>query len=68
MHKEGRVETYREAGRIPFCFRAAPAAYEGSQAREPIGAAAASLHHSHSNARSQLHMRPTPQLKATPDP
>ena len=39
-----------------------------SQARSPIGAIAAGLHHSHSNAESQLHLWPTPQLTATPDP
>ena len=33
-------------------FRAAPAARGGSQARGPIGAAAAGLHHSHSNTVS----------------
>ena len=33
-------------------FKAAPMAYGGSQARGPIGATAASLHHSHSNTRS----------------
>ena len=31
-------------------------------------AAAASLHHRHSNARSEPYLRPTPQLMATPDP
>ena len=31
-------------------FRAAPMAYGSSQARGPIGAAAAGLHHSHSNS------------------
>ena len=36
-------------------FRAAPTAYGGSQARGPIGAMAAGLHHSHSNARSLAH-------------
>ena len=37
-----------------FClFRAAPAAYGGSQARGLVGAVAAGLHHSHSNAGSQ---------------
>ena len=40
----------------------------GSQARDRIGAVAASLHHSHSNARSKLRLRPTAQLTATPDP
>ena len=49
-------------------FRATPVAYGGSQARGPIGAAAAGLHHSRSNAGSELGLRPTPQLMATPDP
>ena len=40
-----------------FClFRATPVANGGSQARGLIGAANASLHHSHSNARSELHL------------
>ena len=34
-------------------FRAAPMAYWNFQARGWIGAAAASLHHSHSKARSE---------------
>ena len=38
-----------------FVFRAAPAAYGGSQARGPVGAVDASLHHSHSNAGSLTH-------------
>ena len=49
-------------------FRAAPVAYGGSQAKGPNGTAAASLHHSHSNARSKPGLQPTPQLMATPDP
>ena len=36
-------------------FRATPVVYGSSQARGWIGAAAASLHHSHSNARSLTH-------------
>ena len=36
------------------------AAYGSSQTRSPIGAAAAALHHSHSNAGSELYLRPTP--------
>ena len=36
-----------------FFFRAAPATYGGSQARGRIRAVAASLHHSHSNTRSE---------------
>ena len=52
-----------------YClFRAAPTACGSSQARGRIGATATGLHHSHSNAASELHLRPTPQLTATPDP
>ena len=46
-----------------FClFRAVPVAYGGSWARDLIGAEAVSLHHSHSNSGSKLHLPPTPQL------
>ena len=42
-----------------FClFRAAPAAHGSSQARGRIGAIAASLHHSHRDARSQPRVQP----------
>ena len=51
-----------------FFLRAAPAAYGNSQAWDKIRAAAANLHHSHSNARSKPHLQPTPQLLAVPDP
>ena len=52
-----------------FAFsRAAPMAHGGSQGRGLIGAVAASLHHSHSNARSKPRLWPTPQHTATPDP
>ena len=57
---------------VLFCFFtiswAAPTACGGSQARALIGAAAASLRHSHSNAGSEPHLQPTPQLTAVPDP
>ena len=57
---------------ILFCLfafsRAAPAAYGGSQAKDLIGAVATSLHHSHSNVGSELHLPPTPQLMATLEP
>ena len=46
-------------GRIFFfflLFRAAPTIYGSSQARGQIGAAAAGLHHSHSNTRSEPHL------------
>ena len=45
-----------------FTFTAVPAAYGGSQARGQTGASTASLRHSHSNTRSELHLRPTRQL------
>ena len=49
-----------------FClFRAAPVAFQGSQARDQIRAVAASLRHSH--ARSKLHLPSTPQLMAALD-
>ena len=52
-----------------FAFsRAVPEAYGGSQARGLIGAAAAGLHQSHSNAGSEQHLQTTLQLTATPDP
>ena len=41
---------------VCLLFRAAPEAYGGSQARGLIGAMAAGLHHSHSNARSEPHL------------
>ena len=52
---------------IIFIFRAAPEAYGSSQARGQIKAAAAGLHHSHSNAGSEPHLRPMPQLAAMLD-
>ena len=52
-----------------FClFRAAPATHGSSQTRGRIRAAADCLHHSHSHARSEMRLRPTPQLMARPDP
>ena len=54
---------------LPFLlFRATLVAHGGSQARGLIRAMAAGLHHSHSRAGSELHLRPTPQLMATTDP
>ena len=43
-------------------------AYRSSQARCPIRATAVGLHHSHSNARCETCLLPTPQLKAMLDP
>ena len=55
-----------------FCFlsfsRAPPVTYGGCQARGLIGAVATVLHHNHSNTRSELCLRPTPQLTAKLDP
>ena len=49
-------------------FRAAHMVHGGSQARGLIGATAASLCNSHSNAGSEPCLQPTPQLMATLDP
>ena len=49
-----------------FLFRAAPAVYGGSQDRDLIRAEATSLRQSHNNLGSEPHLRPTPQLTATP--
>ena len=46
-------------------FRATPG---GSQARDPIQATAAGLHHSHSNVGSEPCLQPMLQLTAMPDP
>ena len=51
-----------------FLFRAVLVAYGGSQARGLIRAVAAGLCQSHSSARSEPCLRPTPQLGATLDP
>ena len=52
-----------------FAFsRAAPEAYEGSQARGRIGAVATGLRQSHSNSGSEPRLQPIPQLTATLDP
>ena len=42
--------------------------YGGPQVRGPVGAAAADLHHTHSNMGAELHLRPTAQLMAMLDP
>ena len=51
-----------------FLFKATPASYGSSQARGQIRDAAVCLCHSNSNAGSEPHLRPVPQLAATPDP
>ena len=51
-----------------FFFRAIFVVYGNSQTRGLIRAAAASLHHSHSNAKSKANLRTTLKLAATPDP
>ena len=47
---------------VSCIFRAEPVAYEGSQARYPITAAAASLHHRHSKVGFKPRLQHTPQL------
>ena len=49
-------------------FKGCSWAYVGSQARGLIGATAAGLHRSHSNAGSESHLQATLQLTATLDP
>ena len=51
-----------------FLLRAAPAAYESSQAKGQVRAAAAGLPHSHSNVGSEPRLQPMRQLVAKPDP
>ena len=51
-----------------ICIITTPEAYESSQTRGWIRAEAAGLHHSHSNAGSELCLRPAPQLTAPSDP
>ena len=54
---------------VCFVFsRAAPMEYGGSRARGLVGAVAAGLCYSHSNAGSEPHLQPTTQLRAMPDP
>ena len=52
-----------------FClFRAALMAYESFQVGSQMRAAAAGLHHNHSNAKSELHLQPTRQRCWTLNP
>ena len=51
-----------------FLFRAAPGTYGSSWARDWIRAASANLHHSQSSEGSELHLQPTLQPAAMPDP
>ena len=51
-----------------FLFRAKPTAYGGSQGRGQIRAVASNLQDNNSNAGSELHLQPTQQFMAMPDP
>ena len=53
---------------LVLLFRVPPMASGSSQAEGQIRATAAGLHRSHSNTGFELHLWPTPQLTATPDP
>ena len=55
-------------GFLFVCSRTAPVGYGGSQARGRTQTVVAGLHHSYSNTRPELHLQPTPQLMAPPDP
>ena len=68
LHRSALARLENQLLFCSFFFRAAPTACGGSRARGRIGAVAADLHHSHSNTGSELRLRPTPQLMATPDP
>ena len=57
------IHTHTHTHTLFLLFRAAPAAYGGSQARGPIEATAVSLYHSHT--KSEPHLQPTPQLSNT---
>ena len=52
---------------ILLLFRGISEAYGGSQARRWIGATAAGLRYSQSNAKSKPHLPPTPQFTVMPD-
>ena len=69
MINEIALKTTQSNFFLAFCFfRATHAAYGGSQNRDPIGAVAASLHHSHSTTGSELHLRHTSHHMAILDP
>ena len=53
---------------VLFILRATNGACGSSQARGRIRATGTGLCHGHGNLGSELHLQPTPQLLATPDP
>ena len=63
LRKVSNVDSF-----FSFLFMATPAAYGSSWARGQTGAAAAGLHHSHSNARSELCLGPSLEVTAKLDP
>ena len=68
-HASGAAQKRQKDGKkIIYLFRATPAAYGGAQARGRIRAVATGLRQSYSNTGSELHLQPTPQLMARPDP
>ena len=70
-YNRGAIASLRK-GWFLFCFvclfRASLVPYGSSHVRGRVRAAAPSLRHSHSNARSKPHLWPIPQLTATLDP
>ena len=77
MGQDGQKGKKKKTNTLQFFFfffglfassRAIPTAYGGSQARDPIGAIAASLCQRHSNVGSKPLLQPPPQREATRDP
>jgi len=58
IHRESHGIKQRKYSFFFFFFKATPAAYVSSWPKSQIGATAASLHHSPSNARSEPHLQP----------
>ena len=51
-----------------FLFWVSPMAFGGSVAWDPIRGTSACQQHRHNNIRSEVCLRPTPQLTEMPDP
>ena len=67
-------KVFLEKSNLPYAagaalpFRAAPAAYGSSWAKDQMRASGSRLHHSHSKVESKTHLWLTPQLMAILDP
>ena len=65
--RKGKKPSFSQEIYLFIYLAATPLAYGGSQARSQIGAIAAGLCLRHIHTGSKPHLRPTPQLTATPD-